>query len=87
MVTTIYFLCALTSLLCAFLLCRGYLKTRYPLLFWSGLCFIGLTLNNLLVILDRIIFPGPGVDLLTWRLGATLISLTLMLVALIWQGD
>lgn len=85
MATIIYFLCALTSLLCAILLCRGYLKTRYFLLFWSSLCFIGLTLNNLLVVLDRIVFPE--IDLLTWRLASTLISLTLMLVGLIWQGD
>lgn len=83
MVIVIYFLCASTSLLCATLLCRGYLRTKYPLLFWSGLCFIGLTVNNLLVVLDRIILPD--VDLLSWRLGATLISLLLMLVGLIWQ--
>lgn len=85
MVAIIYFLCALTSSLCALLLFKSYLKTRYFLLFWGSLCFIGLTLNNLLVVLDRIVFPE--FDLLTWRLTATLISLTLMLGGLIWQGD
>jgi hypothetical protein len=85
MATIIYFLCALTSSVCAFLLCKSYLKTRYFLLFWSSLCFIGLTINNLLVVLDRIVFPE--VDLLSWRLTSTLISLMLMLVGLIWQGD
>lgn len=85
MVIIVYFLCALTSLLCAWLLCKSYWKTKYPLLFWSGLCFIGLTCNNLLVVFDRLIFTE--IDLLPWRLVSTLFSLSLMLVGLIWQGD
>lgn len=85
MATIIYVLCTLTSALCAILLCKSYLKTRYVLLFWSGLCFIGLTINNLLVVLDRIVFPNA--DLLTFRLSSTLIALSLMLVGLIWQEN
>ena len=58
----IYGLCGLTSLLSAALLWRGYLRSRYRLLLWSALCFTGLTLSNLLLMLDKLIFPD--VDLL-----------------------
>ena len=33
----IYFLCALSALLCAVLLRRAYMRTRFRLLLWSGL--------------------------------------------------
>jgi len=53
----IYGSCALTALLCAGLLLRAYRHSGYRLLLWSGLCFVGLTLNNLLVVIDKILFP------------------------------
>lgn len=49
----IYILCALTSATCVVLLFRSYARTRVKLLFWSALCFVGLTLNNILLIVDR----------------------------------
>jgi hypothetical protein len=85
MATIIYFLCTLTSLACAGLLINGYRRSRHRLLFWSALCFTGLTLNNLLVVLDRVMFPE--VDLLLWRLSSTLIALLLLLFGLIWQEE
>ena len=48
----VYGLCVVTSALCAVLLLRGYARSRVPLLLWSGLCFIGLTLNNVLLFID-----------------------------------
>ncbi|HVT82005.1 MAG TPA: DUF5985 family protein, partial [Phycisphaerae bacterium] len=42
----IYLLCALTSLACAILLARGYLRSRAKILLWSGLCFALLAINN-----------------------------------------
>lgn len=83
MFNAIYSLCALTSLACAVLLLRSYMRSRSRLLLWSGLCFSGLTLNNVLVILDKIIFPS--MDLSTLRLAAGLFSLLLMLFGLIWE--
>jgi Family of unknown function (DUF5985) len=76
-----YTVCALTALSCAVLLLRGYLRTRLRLLLWSGLCFVGLTLNNVLVILDRIVLPN--VDLSVWRLSTTLIAVMLLLYGLV----
>ena len=84
MAGTIYLLCAFTSGLCAFLLLRGYFSSRYRLLLWGGLCFAGMTLNNLLLVLDRLVFPDD-VDLGTWRLAAALIALLPLLYGLIWE--
>lgn len=83
MVVFIYSLCTLTSALCAILLLRSYSGTRYRLLFWSGLCFIGLTLNNILVVLDKVIFPET--DLMTLRLLAAFIALLPLLYGLIYE--
>jgi hypothetical protein len=57
MAAVIYTLCTLTSLLCAVLLFRSYLKSKYRLLYWAGLCFVGLTINNIFLVSDKLIFP------------------------------
>ncbi len=57
----VYVLCALTSSLCALLLVRSYRRNRVRLLLWSSLCFVGLALNNVLLLVDLAI--GPAVDL------------------------
>ena len=82
----IYSLCTLTSLTCAWLLLRSYARNRARLLFWSGLCFLGASINNLLVILDRVVFP-TSVDLLIPRLTAALVALLLLLFGLIWEEE
>jgi hypothetical protein len=84
MATIIYTLCALTSFACAWLLLRGYLRNRYRLLFWSGLCFVGLSVNNVLLVLDKVVFPT--VDLSIWRLAAALAALLLLLHGLISEN-
>lgn len=47
--TAVYILCAVTSVLCAGLLVRSYLRSRVRLLLWSALCFVGLAVNNVLL--------------------------------------
>ncbi|MGH8479982.1 MAG: DUF5985 family protein [Gammaproteobacteria bacterium] len=81
----IYGLCALTALLCAWLLLQAYRRSRYRLLLWSGLCFAGLTLNNLLLVLDKVVFPGT--ELGTWRSAVGLISMIVLLFGLIWDTE
>jgi hypothetical protein len=81
----IYGMCALTAALCAVLLLRGYSRTRTPMLFWSGLCFAGLTLSNVLLVLDRIVLPS--VDLSTARLAAGLVALILLIYGLVMGED
>lgn len=79
-----YLLCVFTSVACAMLLIRSYLKTRDRLLLWSSLCFVGLALNNVLLFVDR--FVLPNVDLELWRSGSALLAMLLLLVGLIWEG-
>jgi len=83
MAAVIYSLCALTSLACAVLLLRGYARTRAKLLFWSGLCFAGLTVNNVVLVLDRFVFLE--VDLAPLRLATAVVALALLLYGLIWE--
>ena len=85
MAAVIYTLCSLTCLACAILLLRGYAKTGVHLLLWAGLCFIGLTANNVLLVLDRVIYPE--VDLMLPRLCSALVGLLLLLFGLIWEKD
>ena len=85
MAALIYSLCALTGLTCAVLLLRSYQRNRGALLLWSGLCFAGLTLSNIFLVLDRIVYPN--VDFSTARLTAALFGLLLLLFGLIWESD
>jgi hypothetical protein len=79
----VYGLCALTAFLCAVLLLRAYLRDRYRLLLWSGLCFVGLTLNNLLLVLDKIVLPE--VDLAIPRTLSALAAMILLIYGLIFE--
>jgi hypothetical protein len=82
---TIYLLCMLTSMACAWALLASYRRTRFRLLFWSGASFVGLTVNNLLLVLDKVVFPD--VDLLPARLISTLVALLLLVYGLIDEKD
>jgi hypothetical protein len=86
MAATIYGLCALVALLCAYLLLRAWSRSRYRLLFWSGLCFAGLTVNNVLLITDKIFLPTQ-VDLSLLRILVSLASIVVLLFGLIWEAD
>ena len=81
----VYALCAATSLTCAILLLRAYKHSRVRLLFWSGLCFIGLTLNNILLFIDLKILPA--VDLSIVRTLPALIGVLLLIYGLIFDTD
>jgi hypothetical protein len=73
----------MTSIGCAVLLLRGYRRSRVRLLFWSGLCFIGLALNNVLLFIDvRVV---PDVDLSLWRTIPAVLGVAVLLYALIWE--
>jgi hypothetical protein len=85
MAAAIYTLCALTSLACALLLLRGYARSKTSLLLWSGLCFVGLTANNALLVVDRVMLPLT--DLSTLRLTVAFFALMLLLFGLIWGND
>ena len=81
----VYILGSLTTLACALLLLRGYARSKRRLLLWSGLCFGGLTISNILIFVDLVMFPD--VDLYVWRLSAAAIGMALLLYGLIWDSQ
>jgi hypothetical protein len=85
MAIAIYSLCALTALTCTLLLLQAYRRGRYRLLLWSSLCFAGLTLNNILLVIDKIVLPL--VDLSILRTFVSLVAMTVLLYGLIWDSE
>jgi hypothetical protein len=81
----VYSLCALTAALCAILLLKAHARSGYRLLLWSGLCFAGLTLNNLLLVLDKILLPN--FDLSLWRSSVALMAMCVLLYGLVWDSE
>ena len=81
----LYMIAVLSSGTCAVLLFRGYLRRRIRLLMWSGVCFIGLTINNMALFMDLIVFPN--LDLRLARLIPALTGMTLLLYGFIWDSD
>lgn len=79
----VYILCFLASSACAWLLGRSYLRTRTRLLLWSSISFVLLAGNNLVLVLDVLVFPDINL-----RIGRLLLSLSAVLVLLfgfIWD--
>lgn len=83
MATLVYALCALTSIACAVLLLRGYRQSGARLLFWAGLCFAGLALNNVLLFVDLRLVPAT--DLSAWRSLPALAGLLSLIYGLVWE--
>jgi hypothetical protein len=82
----VYTLCALTALACAVLLLRAHGRTGSPLLLWSGLCFLGLTLNNAFVVVDLVLLRDVT-DLFLLRNATALLAMLLLLYGLIWRSE
>jgi hypothetical protein len=81
----VYILGALTTLLCAVLLLRGYLRSRAKLLLWSSICFFGLTVSNALIFADLVLLPG--IDLYFWRLFTAAAAMVILVCGLVWEGE
>jgi len=79
----VYALCAATSVLCALLLLRAYRAQRTTLLFWSGFCFVGLALNNLLLLLDLYIVPATDLFLLRSVYSFRLLGFVLIIAGIV----
>lgn len=84
-IDAIFALCALTSLACAVLLLRSYRHSRVRLLLWSGVCFAGLFLNNLLLIVD--VNLAPTVDLSVWRSLPAVLGIGALVYGLVWEPE
>ena len=81
----LYGLCMFTALLCAWLLLQAYQKTRYRLLFWCSLFFSMAALNNVFLVVDKLIFSD--IDLTVYRYAVALLGLFVLLPGLILERE
>jgi hypothetical protein len=77
-------LALLTSLACMVLLFRGYATSRVRLLLWSALCFVFLTANNFLLVLD---LTHPHYDFRPYRLTTALMGVSFLLYGFIRESE
>jgi hypothetical protein len=80
---TVYILSALISLACATLLLRSYMQARTGLLLWAAVCFLGLTLNNAVLFVDKVV--ATDVDLSLWRAVPALAGMLALVFGLLWE--
>lgn len=85
MAVPVYALCALVALVCAGLLLVRARSGRSRMLFWSGLCFVGLFVTNVLAVVDIAVLAGQ--PLLRWRLVTALAAICLLLYGLIFEDE
>lgn len=78
-------LAVLTSLACMVLLFRAYSATAVRLLLWSALCFVFLSLNNILLFIDLV--TPPDLDFRPYRLGAALVGVLSLLYGFVWEAE
>jgi hypothetical protein len=82
----LYVLAVLTCLGCLLLLWRQYARTGLRLLLWSALCFVGLTVSNVLLFFDLVVYT-TDVDLRVWRLASALVGLGFLLYGFIFESE
>jgi len=80
-------LCFFTSTACAWLLGRSYRRSRVRLLFWSSVCFSFLAANNLLLVLDLVVWPQPEFDLRVPRVLLALAAVLSLIWGFVWQVE
>ena len=79
----VYALCALTAAACALLLFLAWRRSRSRMLWWSGVCFLFLTVANVLLVVDYFVLP----DRALWPLrhGLSLAAISALLYGLIFE--
>ena len=82
----VYILCLLTSAACAWLLGRSYRRSGVRLLLWSSICFAFLAANNLVLVLDLVVWPASEVDLRLPRLLLALAAVVSLIWGFVWDS-
>jgi hypothetical protein len=82
---SVYVMCLFTSAACAWLLGRSFLRTGMRLLLWSGVCFFFLAANNLILVLDLLVWPDA--DLRIVRAGLSLAAVASLIWGFVWEGE
>jgi Family of unknown function (DUF5985) len=80
----VYCLCFATSLLCMWLLARSWRRSRSGLLFWTALCFLFLTVNNALLVIDLLVVPQA--DLSPYRQATSLLAVGVLLFGFVKEA-
>lgn len=85
MAQTVYILCGIFSVTCALLLFKSYKQAPSHLLFWSGLCFGFLAINNIILFVDIILFPQFDFNGALLRSICVALAGVVLLFGLIWE--
>jgi hypothetical protein len=83
--SVVYGLCLAACVVVAGLLLRAWRQSRSRLLLWTALAFVFLSLNNLFLVADMVIFPE--VFLWPWRQAASLLAIGILLYGFIWEAE
>jgi hypothetical protein len=85
MAEIIYGLCTALSLFIAVMLWRQQRRVPTRMIYWTALCFTGLALSNLLLVVDKLVFPE--LDLRVLRHSVSLLSIGLLLFGLVYEDE
>jgi hypothetical protein len=85
MAETVYLLCAITSAGCALALLRMYLRRHTRLLLWSSIGFIGIAINNAILVADLVVLPSIDLSVARALVGA--VAVLAMVLGLILDMD
>lgn len=85
MASLVYSLSTLTCIACAYLLLRSFKRGGTRLLLWSGICFIGMAINNALATVD-VNTSAELMDLATVRVVVSIVSLSILIFGLTWES-
>jgi hypothetical protein len=85
MAELIYGLCTVLSLAIAVMLWRQQRRVPTRLIYWTALCFSGLALSNLLLVVDKVVFPE--LDLRVLRHSVSLLSIGVLLFGLVYEDE
>ncbi len=80
----VYSLCMLTSGSCFFVLGREFIRGRNRALLWTALCFFGLFISNVLLLVDKLVVPDTSLALL--RIVPTLLGFVVLIYGLLWES-
>ena len=83
----VYILCFLTSAACSWLLARSYHRSAVRLLLWSSICFLFLAANNLVLVLDLVVWPNPVIDLRVPRVLLSLAAVLSLIWGFVWDAE
>lgn len=84
--SVLFLLAIVTSLACMVLLFRGYMRSGLRILMWSALCFVCLSINNILLFVDLVLLP-TNIDLRVFRHGTALVGMLFMIYGFIRESE